>query len=739
MGGACSSPKNKSGDAYCEIAVDAAAPADLGKGKSNGGPNAISRSRSFTAIQARPRVFSERVDTTRLSFRDESPHSPKDVSQIGQDLLVSILKNFFYITSSESMLKAFMKDLLKVVVVRGETLMKQGEKGDKMYLLERGLLDVLRNGHKVDNILPGHVVGELALLFDEPRTATIVASAQESVLWSLDRTTFQTIQAANTLQSRSRAANFIKGSGVLDKLRLYTLRRLAAAMSRRDLKPGEVLLTAGDATEVCYLLESGTLAVPTGAAECPAGLLGENAQGMPIAKKGCFLGQMILLGAAGMPGGEAYDAAALTCTSSLSAEAVGACRVSFFTLSTFRELIGPVEAALKGGHEEHFGKGAKMTTHLVAGLSWNDFTVEGLLGEGAFGAVVLATCNNPSEESMVGKLFGVKILSKANITRGNNVKAVWNERDSLTTFKHPLVIGLDATFQTADNLFLVTPYVTACTMFEMMYSIDPNTQDPIGLTDRNRSAAARAWMAQVLEGLSHIHHQGCAYRDIKPENLLIDKDGRVIIIDLGFTKKIPYSTLHANGVQTEHDESYTLCGTYEYLAPEFFLDGCGHNHAVDYWAMGVLLFEVLYGRTPFVDQPGENDLPKLFRRICTTTHKPYKFPLNFDDKAHIPKLAKELPKNACRSMVAKLLEPTASKRLGNLAGGPMDIKNHPYFAGTDWEALASPSKVHPDTVKPPGVLLDQTQRSMQEGLHMRPSSIADEQPFNGSQNPFYGW
>ena len=583
------------------------------------------------------------------------------------------------------------------------------------------------------------MVGELALLFEEPRTATIVASANDCILWSLDRKTFQTLQAANALQSRSQAATFIKDSGVLDKLRTYTVRKLAAAMTRRDLKDDESIVMKGEATESCFLVESGSLAVTSGSTDYPE-IIGDEKddQGRPIVKTGCFLGQLILLGAAGMPGGESYDSMAQMCTSSLSLKANGACRVSYFTLSDFREIIGPVEAALKDGVEEHFGKGAKVNTQLVMGLTWNDFSVQGLLGEGAFGAVVLATCDKKAEPSMVGKTFAVKVMAKTNISRSKNVKAVWNEREALTTFQHPLVIGLNATFQTRDNLFLVTPHVTACTMFEVLYSVDADTNEPVGLKDGDRSIAARAWMAQVTEGLSHIHTQGCAYRDIKPENLLIAEDGRVIIIDLGFVKKIPYTVVDDSGLETECDESYTLCGTYEYLAPEFFLDGCGHNHAVDYWALGVLLFEIVYGRTPFVDFAGENDIPKLFRRICTTMYKPFTFPVNFDDKAHIPKIEK-LPKNSCRTLVQKLLEPVASKRLGNLSGGAMDIKNHVYFKGTDWEALADPAKVHPETVKPPDKLLNQTRQSVREGLKSRGSGVLEGVNFDDEQDPFHGW
>ena len=608
------------------------------------------------------------------------------------------------------------------------------------YLLEKGLLDVMRNDKKVDNIMPGHVVGELALLFEEPRTATIIAAAEKCVLWSLDRKTFQTLQAAHSLQSRSRAAKYIKESGVLDKLRTYTLRRLAAAMTRKEIPDGGVVQTEGEATEICYLVESGNLVCTSGPETCPKMLSdNEDDEGQPIITTGNFIGQVVLLGAAGMPGGEPYDSETQLCTTSFSLKAKGPSRVSFFTLSDFRDMIGPVEAALKEGVEEQFGKGVKIENMLVQGLRWSDFEVEGLLGEGAFGAVVLAKCMKENESSMFGTSYAVKIMQKANIVKSKNVKAVWNEHEALTTFKHPLVIGINATFQNDSNLFLVTPHFTACTMFELLYSIDPNSNESIGLRDEDRSMAARAWMAQVTEGISHMHNQGCAYRDIKPENLLITDDGRVIIIDLGFVKKIPYTKVDNDGNEVEHDEAYTLCGTYEYLAPEFFLDGTGHNHAVDYWAMGCLLFEIIYGRTPFVDFAGENDLSKLFKKICTTMYRPYTFPMDFDHKAHIPNLKVSLAKNTCRKLLARLLEAVASKRLGNLAGGVDDIKNHAYFSGTDWERLSNPGYIHPETVKPPDKLLHQARLSIRDSLKARCGSVVDVEAFGDPQDPFHGW
>ncbi len=120
---------------------------------------------------------------------------------------------------------------------------------------------------------------------------------------------------------------------------------------------------------------------------------------------------------------------------------------------------------------------------------------------------------------------------------------------------------------------------------------------------------ARFYTACTLAGFAHIHKQGYVYRDLKPENLLIDREGYVRICDFGFAKKLK------RGQKTQ-----TLCGTPEYLAPELVLSR-GHNSAVDHWALGILIYELLCGCTPFVDP----DQSRIFVKIVNS-HRVLTFP-----------------------------------------------------------------------------------------------------------------
>jgi serine/threonine protein kinase len=163
-------------------------------------------------------------------------------------------------------------------------------------------------------------------------------------------------------------------------------------------------------------------------------------------------------------------------------------------------------------------------------------------------------------------------------------RSVLREKELLQFLSHPFILDLVSSFQDATNLYLGLPLIQGGELFNVVE--DQARKTGSGL--KNNDAAFYA--AGIIEALGHFHHRHMAYRYLKLENVMIDVDGYTKIVDLVFAKVIV-------------DKSYTFGGTPEYLAPEIITISKGHNHAVDYWSFGVLLYELLAGRSPF-NKPG---------------------------------------------------------------------------------------------------------------------------------------
>ena len=213
--------------------------------------------------------------------------------------------------------------------------------------------------------------------------------------------------------------------------------------------------------------------------------------------------------------------------------------------------------------------------------------------------------------------------------------------------KHQFVLRLFQTFKDAKRLYMLLEFIQGGELFSVLHPAHP----PRGV-DGVPDHAAKFYGAGVLLALQHLHDKEIAYRDMKPENCLIDKLGYPKLVDFGFAKII-------------EGKSFTLCGTPEYLAPELVL-GRGHSKAVDYWAFGILLYEMQAGYSPFSDPQGMDQVV-----ICRNIVK--------------GNLTFEKGFNAdCRDLVKKLLSRDEQARLGSLKGGTQDIFDHKWFMGFDW-------------------------------------------------------
>jgi len=232
----------------------------------------------------------------------------------------------------------------------------------------------------------------------------------------------------------------------------------------------------------------------------------------------------------------------------------------------------------------------------------------------------------------------LKTLLKSAIVAQKQQTNIINEKNVMITVDHPFILKLYQTFKDPKKLYMLLEFVQGGELFCVVHT---NTSD--GVSD----AASKFYGAGVLLAVGELHKYEIAYRDMKPENCLIDSKGYPKVVDFGFSKVI-------------EGKSFTLCGTPEYLAPELVL-GRGHNKVVDYWAFGILLYEMQAGYSPFSDANGVDQVV-VCRNIVNGR---LVFPRQFN--------------NECKDIVKKLLSREIQHRLGNLKGGVDDIKAHKWF------------------------------------------------------------
>uniref|UniRef100_A0A672SX62 Ribosomal protein S6 kinase n=1 Tax=Sinocyclocheilus grahami TaxID=75366 RepID=A0A672SX62_SINGR len=297
---------------------------------------------------------------------------------------------------------------------------------------------------------------------------------------------------------------------------------------------------------------------------------------------------------------------------------------------------------------KHELRNANLTGH-VERVGIENFELLKVLGTGAYGKVFLVRKVSGHDS---GKLYAMKVLKKATIVqKAKTAEHTRTERQVLEHIRQsPFLVTLHYAFQTDTKLHLILDYVNGGELFTHLVQ-----------RVRFKEQEVTLYSGEIVLALEHLHKLGIVYRDLKLENILLDSNGHIVLTDFGLSKEFH-----------EVERAYSICGTIEYMAPEIVAGGeSGHDKAVDWWSMGVLMYELLTGGSPFTVDGNENSHSDIAERIMK------KNPPFLKDMGHLAK-----------DIIQKLLIKDPKKRLGS---GPSGAQNsfHWLVKKMNWEDLAA--------------------------------------------------
>ncbi|KAI8926829.1 kinase-like domain-containing protein [Entophlyctis helioformis] len=373
--------------------------------------------------------------------------------------------------------------------------------------------------------------------------------------------------------------------------------------------------------------------------------------------------------------------------------------VSAATMSLSSLSLEPADPPAIQVTDAQGGSTAAMSESIpIAGASARQATTQ-TLGSHHYGSV--RSVSSASGAPVDTNLYAMKVLRKASIVlHGKETEHTQNERSILEAIRHPFIVKLNYAFQTPQKLYLILSYASGGELFtylakERMFSED----------------VACFYISELLLAISHLHSLGIIYRDLKPENVLLDAEGHVILTDFGLSKV-------AVG-------AITVCGTIEFMAPEVLNEKLTYGKAVDYWSLGVMLYDMLTGSPPFTG----NNRKKIMEAILNKK----------------PAFPKYITPNS-RDLCTKLLRKNPEQRLGNGDDGAETVKKHAFFRKIVWKSLLARQVTPPYIPKLVSIARDTSNFHSEftsMGLAESPPNVASDGPDGGlrqsQNNKFLGF
>ncbi|KAG8435073.1 hypothetical protein GDO86_013148 [Hymenochirus boettgeri] len=596
--------------------------------------------------------------TSRHYYNPSSQNT--DVTCIRKDssakklITSAIMSNDFLRQMEASHVRHIVDCMYERVYSKSQLVIQEGAAGNHLYVLAEGLLDVIQNSRLLGQMHPGTAFGELAILYNCKRTATVKA-VTDSKIWVLDRQVFQNIMMSSAQAQHQEYFSFLRSVSLLKDLPEEKLSKIVDCLEVDFYDKGDYIIREGEEGNTFFIIAKGKVCV-TQAVEGS-----QEPQEIKTLGVGDYFGEKALISEDVRSANiiaEEDDTQCLVIDRDTFNQMVG----TYQELQTYlREYVFQLalndhdrrNARRKSLHHSISRDNSEVNQlrELVSRFSstspFRYLDVITTLGTGGFGRVELVKLK---DEDMT---FALKCIKKKHVVDTHQQEHVYWEKNILQQINCPFIIRLYRTFRDAKYVYMLLEVCLGGELWSILRD-----------SGSFEEGTARFCIGCVLEAFDYLHSRGIVYRDLKPENLLLDSEGYVKMVDFGFAKKI------GPGKKT-----WTFCGTPEYVAPEIIMNK-GHDFGADYWSLGILIYELLTGSPPF----SGTDPIKIYNMVLKGIEK-------VDFPHRIGRRSEDLIRRLCRINPAE--------RLGNRKSGISDIRKHKWFQGFNWEGLRNRKLISP--------------------------------------------
>ncbi|XP_078489701.1 cGMP-dependent protein kinase 1-like [Ciona intestinalis] len=595
-------------------------------------------------------------------------------SQPLKDLLKrAIQQNDVLCNLNEDQIDA-MIDHMQRALPSSNVFITEGTIGDRLYVLETGEVEVTQNSKYLCTLTAGSVFGEIAIMYNTKRTATVTATSATKV-WMLEQSVFHYIMKNVADTQRQKVMEVVKKIPVIRKIRTRKQQvEVVDALVEETFNKGDYIIRQGDMGSSFYILVEGEVDVTsTGNVSSDGDSKGEHfirsfgavsyfgekglrnnsgtREANVVAKskvvKCLSLDKSVFSRHIGELADKDWDAIDERASSKISNRPSNKPSNKPSKMKYRKSTDGNLQPeSRRGSHISTLSTFVELPTKRqnpeYENIQPSDLECVGILGVGGFGKVELVRFKHERKD----KSYALKCLNKADYEGTTQENYHMSEIDIMSTVRCPFIVELYHSFENERYNYML---MEACLGGELWTKLS--------LRGKFEDREARFYAACVIEALDYLHGHGIAYRDIKPENLVLDQHGYVKLIDLGLAKKM----------ETHSEKTFSVSGTAAYMAPEVLLH-TGHDMSVDYWALGILIFEFLAGYPPFNDK----DPGKMHLQIAKGIER-VRWP-------------EQIRSNA-KHIITSLCRLKAADRLGNSWRGVKEIRDHMWFGAFNWNDL----------------------------------------------------